>query len=93
MGPRRYRRGWSASGLTCRRRPGFNGAATLSSRMEQLGPQGQERLLELQWGRDVIVADGRAFLRLGSDSRKSFNGAATLSSRMVLPKSSGSVSV
>ncbi len=85
MGPRRYRRGWllaSRSGFVERRRSGgFNGAATLSSRMGQqagqrppragasMGPRryrGWSRLqicalfalARLQWGRDVIVADG-----------------------------------
>ncbi len=81
MGPRRYRRGWPGRGRRrCLLVVRFNGAATLSSRMEHMilvGKTGSG----LQWGRDVIVADGRSGTsRPGS--RTSFNGAATLSSRM-----------
>ncbi len=43
----------------CSRNPGFNGAATLSSRMAERDPSCDVNLEKLQWGRDVIVADGR----------------------------------
>ncbi len=60
MGPRRYRRGWSAAGGTSHITAlGFNGAATLSSRMDVAGDEIEPYFLLLQWGRDVIVADGR----------------------------------
>ncbi len=63
MGPRRYRRGWVDVRFRhdARGHGSFNGAATLSSRMVD----GTGRVLQpvsddlLQWGRDVIVADGR----------------------------------
>ncbi len=64
-----------------RTRSSFNGAATLSSRMVYDNREFRFDMHELQWGRDVIVADGcrRTEARRRTDS---FNGAATLSSRM-----------
>ncbi len=83
MGPRRYRRGWStraprASSVL----EGFNGAATLSSRMDLCVRYQSPRIRSLQWGRDVIVADGISPGAARSAGTQRFNGAATLSSRM-----------
>ncbi len=59
MGPRRYRRGWDSASWGLLSWPScFNGAATLSSRMGNPRRYTSRRRSQLQWGRDVIVADG-----------------------------------
>ncbi len=68
MGPRRYRRGWVTSAGGGSSGWSFNGAATLSSRMGFKGGSVQgEFVTSLQWGRDVIVADGRRESNAGAD--------------------------
>ena len=85
MGPRRYRRGCRAASHPKRTtpRPGFNGAATLPSRMSRRNVQKAIKLfLLLQWGRDVTVADVFVYHRCTPNAKGGFNGAATLPSRM-----------
>ena len=128
MGPRRYRRGSERRSVNCRRSKGFNGAATLPSRIvglvngeiriveasmgprryrrgsardlvvgpvslqASMGPRRYRRgshrdriatraIRQLQWGRDVTVADRTVTLASRSNS-SGFNGAATLPSRI-----------
>ncbi len=68
MGPRRYRRGWHGSSRwPGGRRPSFNGAATLSSRMVTTPVPSLRPNEGLQWGRDVIVADGTTIASAGTN--------------------------
>ena len=63
---------------------GFNGAATFRSRNAVLAVPGR-RLPQLQWGRDLSVAE---CFRLPAclNTKRSFNGAATFRSRNVVAR-------
>ena len=85
MGPRRYRRGSPNNLRSLSSDPSrFNGAATLPSRIACHTPHSVVRVgFELQWGRDVTVADRRCGERRVQRRDSGFNGAATLPSRIV----------
>ncbi len=58
MGPRHHRRGsLTQARFVCALDGRFNGAATSSSRIVRSSRGEELNLLELQWGRDIIVAD------------------------------------
>ena len=82
MGPQLYRCGNANRCLrTCRRSPGFNGAATLSLRKREAGEGNPAWPFVLQWGRNFIVAEIGWPRHTAARSPTSFNGAATLSLR------------
>ena len=59
MGPRPFGRGRTPTVRNnATATPSFNGAATFRSRKAQAAPPGRYGLAELQWGRDLSVAEG-----------------------------------
>ena len=81
MGPRPFSRGHTyCEGDVTLDTKGFNGAATFQSRTLLILWRSSLRVLSLQWGRDLSVADTGS-LCLELSRRSSFNGAATFQSR------------
>ena len=82
MGPRPFGRGRQGQEAAERRQGRrFNGAATFRSRKALSMSVRPAKIVLLQWGRDLSVAEGGCTGRVRGARRPRFNGAATFRSR------------